>query len=370
MTRVQAEAAITHALSQAGGPAAVRLTARRCAATRFAQGAVSQSMDVSDAQLQLTLTDQNGGEETITTNMFPHGGGVTVAESPLAAAFDARGRAETLARLLSATPGNAAGSLSYEWRAEAHGNSLSRGIVYAQRDYVQGNVVATHKGASGSGEWIFNRVADAPEITAAFAQAAERALRGAAPPVSLPGGSMTVVLAPVAVADLLWFVTRGLNTQGPRKGDAYVTRAIAAEREAMLNKGFPLHIAPEDPRLFPWPFASRGETVRHVRLSPGSRTLEDLIAATKHGLFVSEWHYTNLVDAHRLQVTGLTRNGTFLIEDGRLTQPVATLRFTEVLASALGRAAFASGLHKVDAGGWPWLVPGARIEGFQFNSVG
>ncbi len=70
-------------------------------------------------------------------------------------------------------------------------------------------------------------------------------------------------------------------------------------------------------------------------VSPGDASMEEMIKDTKHGIFVTRFHYTNPVDPTRAILTGLTRDGTFLIENGKLGKPVMNLRYTDSMLSAL-----------------------------------
>ncbi|MEM3875117.1 MAG: TldD/PmbA family protein [Candidatus Bathyarchaeia archaeon] len=70
-------------------------------------------------------------------------------------------------------------------------------------------------------------------------------------------------------------------------------------------------------------------------MKPGDATLEEAIAETKHGIFVTTFHYVNPVEPTKLVLTGLTRDGTFLIEKGEITKPIVNLRFTDSMLSAL-----------------------------------
>jgi predicted Zn-dependent protease len=69
-------------------------------------------------------------------------------------------------------------------------------------------------------------------------------------------------------------------------------------------------------------------------MKPGDATLEEAIAETKHGIFVTTFHYVNPVEPTKLVLTGLTRDGTFLIEKGEITKPIVNLRFTDSMLSA------------------------------------
>ena len=65
------------------------------------------------------------------------------------------------------------------------------------------------------------------------------------------------------------------------------------------------------------------------------RTVDSMIATTERGLYVSAFNYCRVLDPKSLAVTGLTRNGTFMIENGRITGAVTNLRFTQSFVSAL-----------------------------------
>lgn len=69
-------------------------------------------------------------------------------------------------------------------------------------------------------------------------------------------------------------------------------------------------------------------------MKPGDATMEEAIAETKHGIFVTTFHYVNPVEPTKLILTGLTRDGTFLIENGEMTKPIVNLRFTDSMLSA------------------------------------
>jgi len=60
-----------------------------------------------------------------------------------------------------------------------------------------------------------------------------------------------------------------------------------------------------------------------------------MMAKVKRGLYISSLHYMNLINAKETSLTGLTRDGTFLIEDGKITAVVNNLRFTEKISRIL-----------------------------------
>lgn len=72
----------------------------------------------------------------------------------------------------------------------------------------------------------------------------------------------------------------------------------------------------------------------NMYMKPGDATFDEAIAETKFGIFVTTFHYVNSVDPSRLILTGLTRDGTFLIEKGQITKPIFNMRFTDSMLSA------------------------------------
>jgi PmbA protein len=73
----------------------------------------------------------------------------------------------------------------------------------------------------------------------------------------------------------------------------------------------------------------------NISVASGDASVEEMIRETKHGIFVTRFHYTNPVDPTKAILTGLTRDGTFLIEKGEIAKPVMNLRYTDSMLSAL-----------------------------------
>lgn len=70
-------------------------------------------------------------------------------------------------------------------------------------------------------------------------------------------------------------------------------------------------------------------------IEAGKRTLDDMIKDTERGVLVTEFHYTNPLKPKTLEITGMTRNGTYLIEDGKIKKAVKNLRFTQNMVEAM-----------------------------------
>jgi len=71
-----------------------------------------------------------------------------------------------------------------------------------------------------------------------------------------------------------------------------------------------------------------GPYARHLVLEPGESTREELISHVKRGLLITRFHYTRPLDQRKALLTGMTRDGTFLIEDGQVVGMLPNLRFT------------------------------------------
>jgi predicted Zn-dependent protease len=69
-------------------------------------------------------------------------------------------------------------------------------------------------------------------------------------------------------------------------------------------------------------------------MDAGDATMEEAITDTKHGIFVNTVHYVNPAEPTKMVLTGLTRDGTFLIENGELSKPIVNMRFTDSMLSA------------------------------------
>ena len=72
-------------------------------------------------------------------------------------------------------------------------------------------------------------------------------------------------------------------------------------------------------------------------LSPGAHTKSELVAQVERGLLITRFHYVNEVDPAKTLLTGMTRDGTFLIENGHVTAPVQDLRWVESIKGVLAR---------------------------------
>ncbi len=114
-----------------------------------------------------------------------------------------------------------------------------------------------------------------------------------------------------------------------------------------------------------------GPSAANLFMQEGTDSLEELIRSTKKGLYITRFFYTRLVHARGCVMTGMTRDGTFLIEDGRLSHPVKDLRFTQSYVEALNSVEAVGSDSKLllNEGAYCTRVPALKLSRFNFTGV-
>ena len=117
--------------------------------------------------------------------------------------------------------------------------------------------------------------------------------------------------------------------------------------------------------------SSFGSVPLNLFMAPGESSLEEMIASTKRGLFITHFHYINpFLNPLELVFTGMTRDGTFLIEDGKISRPVKNLRFTESMVRAFSNIAALSRETTLISDEFSSIrIPAARFNDFHFTSA-
>jgi predicted Zn-dependent protease len=105
-------------------------------------------------------------------------------------------------------------------------------------------------------------------------------------------------------------------------------------------------------------------------MTGGTASREELLGGLDRGLLVTRFHYTNPVHPKLAIVTGMTRDGTFLVEGGRIVAPVRNLRYTQSYLDAMaGTVAVASARKTLKGFLGGVVVPAVRIEGWTFTGT-
>ncbi len=107
---------------------------------------------------------------------------------------------------------------------------------------------------------------------------------------------------------------------------------------------------------------------KHMVMEPGATPLDDLVGSTPRGIYITHFWYVNYLNPMRTMVTGLTRDGTFLIENGEVTKPIVNMRMNQSILEALTNCRMLSRERKL----YPqysvvMLVPYAKIDNFQLD---
>lgn len=217
--------------------------------------------------------------------------------------------------------------------------------------------------------------------------------------VALEPGKYTVILEPVAANDLIQNMMRSFDARNADEGRSFLSKKGGGTRlgEKLFDERVTIVSDPSNPEIPQPGFVMDGrprekttwiekgvvknmgysrywaekQGVKAVAppggfiLQGGTESLADLIKNTKKGILVTRFWYIRAVDPQTLLYTGLTRDGTFYVEDGKIKHPIKNFRFNESPIIML---------NNVEAMGKPVrvngnLVPPLKIRDFTFSSL-
>lgn len=115
----------------------------------------------------------------------------------------------------------------------------------------------------------------------------------------------------------------------------------------------------------------RGAAPANMVMAGGDASIEEMIASTERGLLVTRFHYTHCPDPLRVVMTGTTRDGTFLIENGRIARPVFNLRIEASVLDLLSNVEALSRETKLSRDWWDTfvpVVPAIKVRNVHFSS--
>lgn len=102
-----------------------------------------------------------------------------------------------------------------------------------------------------------------------------------------------------------------------------------------------------------------------IVMTGSQQSVSELIANTERGIFVSRAWYVRYVNPRTLEVTGMTRDGTFWIEDGKIAYPIKNLRFNQSLPEMLANLEAIGSVERFSSS----VIPSIKVNGFNFSSV-
>jgi PmbA protein len=107
-------------------------------------------------------------------------------------------------------------------------------------------------------------------------------------------------------------------------------------------------------------------------MAPGTDSKARMLSSIDRGLWVTRFHYVNIVHPRKAVLTGMTKDGTFLIEGGQIVRPVQNLRFTQAIPEAFSRVEAISSETRIVAAEYSGInarVPALHIGRFAFTGV-
>jgi predicted Zn-dependent protease len=226
-------------------------------------------------------------------------------------------------------------------------------------------------------------------------------------PRAVEPGEWTVILEPTAVANLVGLMAFAMNARQADEGRSFFSKQGGGNKvgEKFLDERITISSDPADPRIPFLPFDGEGLPTRGTTwiengvlrdlfydrfwaqrsnrqpnsfpgsfaMSGGNSSMEEMIRSTDHGLLVTRMWYIRPVDPRTILFTGLTRDGTFLIENGRITTAVKNLRWNESPIFLLNNIEAMSPPVRVSADdggeGGGVLVPAIKARDFTFSSL-
>ncbi|WP_295123327.1 TldD/PmbA family protein [uncultured Chitinophaga sp.] len=331
--------------------------------------------------------------------------GPTFADST--AAIDPAYRASKVADSLKIAKDNnlvAAGflenSVSYAAMMNTHGL-----FAYNASTGVNFNVTLRSEDGTGSG-YASRGYSDASKLdVAAATRIAAMKAAGSKGARALEPGKYTVILEPAAALVLLENIYFDMDGRNADEGRSFLSKAGGKTKlgEKLLDERVTIYSDPAHPELPTSPWTSDGRAQekitwidkgvisnlyysrfwankKNVKAVPspdgiimlgGAATTEDLIKSTEKGILVTRLWYIRSVDPQTLLLTGLTRDGTFYIENGQIKYPVKNFRFNEspvIMLNNLEALGIpertVSGESNVHA-----LIPPMKIRDFTFTSL-
>jgi predicted Zn-dependent protease len=238
--------------------------------------------------------------------------------------------------------------------------------------------------------------------TAALARIAAQKAVASRNPGAIDPGLYTAVLEPQAVNDLVPLLGGALAARNADEGRSPFSKAGGGTRigEKVVDERVTLYSDPADPALLGQPFDNEGlpigrnvwiekgilRNLAYTRfwaqkqgkqptgpplagglvLAGGTRTTEELIAGCERGILVTHFFYIRSLEPRTVLQTGLTRDGTFLIEKGKITRSLKNFRWNESPLLMLNRLEEIGRPEPTAVGR---MMPPLRISRFDFTSL-
>jgi predicted Zn-dependent protease len=301
----------------------------------------------------------------------------------------------------------AAGIFSSAQSQSAMGNS--RGLFAAYRDTHAVFSITMQEGSAAS--WAKENSANVAEIDPQrLAQRASEKAHHATEPIELAPGRYTVILEPAAVLDLVGFLFYDFAATALRDkrscfngrigkqvfgknisivddvyhpsqlGAPFDGEGIPRQRVLLVDQGVPKNLvysrasaklARKKPTGHGFMLPNEyGEAPMNLVFSGGKSSLEEMIASTERGLLVTRLWYIREVDPYEKIMTGMTRDGLFLVEKGRVSTAVRNFRFNQSILEMLRNVEMMGpALRATGEEAFEMVVPEMKIRDFHFSEA-
>lgn len=280
----------------------------------------------------------------------------------------------------------------------------SKGLfAYNRATSVDFTVTMRSNDGTGSG-WASRDLTDVSKLNTAEASkiAIDKALMSRNAKAIEPG-KYTVILEPEAAGNLIGLMFFGMNARTADEGRSYLSKKGGGTKlgEKIVDERVNIYTDPQNEEVPASPWTGnglarkkmdliRGGVVKNLIYDrywaeqkgvepipfPGNRimdggnaSLEDMIKDTKKGILVTRFWYIRSVDPQTLLYTGLTRDGTFYIENGVIKHPIKNFRFNESPIIMLNNLETLGKQMRVGGGGGGSLIPYMKIRDFTFTSL-
>jgi len=310
-------------------------------------------------------------------------------------------RAEMVGKSLSVSKAaglDAAGFLENSTNFNAVMNSKGL-FAYNKGTNVSFSVTVRNKQGTGSGyvEQDFNDLSKMD--TLALSKIAASKANGSAGAKAIEPGKYTVILEPLAASDMLGNMFRGFDARSADEGRSFMSKKGGGTRlgEQLFSENVNIYSDPLNPEIPSSTWSGDGLPVkrtqwvekgvvknlsysrywaaqknvqpvpfsRSIVMEGGTQSLQDLIKSTEKGILVTRFWYIRSVDPQTLLLTGLTRDGTFYIENGEIKFPIKNFRFNESPVIMLNNVEALGKPVRTGSG----LIPPMKIRDFTFTSL-
>ncbi|WP_298198478.1 TldD/PmbA family protein [Novosphingobium sp.] len=278
---------------------------------------------------------------------------------------------------------------------------------YGYQTATSADYTCTVRTADGRGSgWVGHNVQDIAQFSAAEdVRVAMRKASASAEAKALEPGKYTVILEPAAAAGLISFMMFFFDARSADEGRSFLSKKGGGNKlgEQVYGPQVNMFTDPAYPgaAVYPWdddglprqrmPIIENGKVANlnysrywaqkqgrpamarpgNIIMTGGTKSTADLVRTTERGILVTRTWYIRMVDPQTVLLTGLTRDGTFYIENGQIKYPIKNFRFNESPVIMLNNVEeFGKPVRvKSDEADTTMVIPPMKIRDFTFTSL-